>query len=382
MNPFDYITVLLPRVIQYKRARKHYRYVPPTVLTYSITAACQSRCKTCQIGALWHADPSRSQADLKLEEIEKYFRSVGTVYYFNVSGGEPYLRKDFPEIVELACRYLKPKVIVIPTNGILSQRIYDDTRRILEIVREYDPKISVSIHPSLDGIGEKHDEIRGVKGNFEKLMKTIDLLRPLEKEFGNFTIEPGTVVSNYNIDDVDEISEFVQKQGLVGHRNEIAEQRSEFFNEGDPITPTPEKYQELMKSWIKGIESNIKGKPISTKLAEAMRLVYCEIAGKILATGKRVIPCYAGSLHLHVNYDGGVWGCCVLGYDHEFGNLRDFDYDMPKLLSSEKAQKEWAFIQSEQCACPLAGVIAPSMLCHFPSMFKAGTKFIQFLLRG
>lgn len=382
MNPFDYVTILLPRVVKYRRRRKTYRYVEPTVLTFSITAACQSNCKTCRIGALWRADPHRADSDLSIDEIEKTFRSIGSVYYFNVSGGEPYLRKDFPEIIELACRYLKPKVIVIPTNGILSERIFQDTRRILEIIQRYDPKISVSVHPSIDGIGEKHDEIRGVKGNFEKLMQTIRLLKPLEQKYRNFTIEPGTVVSNFNIDCIDEISAYVRDLGLVGHRNEIAEQRSEFFNQNDPITPTSEQYQALMKKWAKDIEDNIKGKPMSTKVADAMRIVYCQIAGKILETHRRAIPCYAGTLHIQINYDGGVWGCCVLGYDHEFGSLRDFNYDLPRLLASPKAVQELAYIRSQQCACPLAGVIAPSMLCHMPSMFKAGVKFVKFVLKG
>ncbi len=382
MNPFDYVTILFPRTVKYRFCRKKYRYSEPTVLTFSITAACQSKCKTCQIGNLWHADPSRSKEDLSIEEIEKFFRSVGTVYYFNVSGGEPFLRKDFPQIIELACKYLKPKVIVIPTNGILCDRIYIDTHEILQIIQRYDSKISISIHPSLDGIGEKHDEIRGVKGNFDKLIRTIELLKPLEKEYKNFTIEPGTVISNFNINDIDEISEYVRSLGLVGHRNEIAEQRSEFFNINDPITPTSQQYQELMRKWIKDINNNIKGKPMSVKLTEAMRSVYCQIACKILQTQKRVIPCYAGILHIQVNYNGGVWGCCVLGYDHEFGNLRDFDYDLPKLLSSPKAIKEWEYIQSNQCACPLAGVIAPSMLCHMPSMIKSGIRFIHFMLKG
>ena len=382
MNPLDYITILFPRTLKYRLCRKKYRYVEPAVLTFSITAACQSRCKTCQIGNLWHADPNRSKSDLTIEEIEKFFRSMGTVYYFNVSGGEPFLRKDFPQIIELACKYLKPKVIVIPTNGILSERIYADTCDILQIIQQYDPKINISIHPSIDGIGEKHDEIRGVKGNFVELVKTIELLKPLEKEYKNFTIEPGTVVSNYNIDDIDDIREYVRNMGLVGHRNEIAEQRSEFFNIGDPITPTPKQYQELMKKWVRDIKNNIKGKPMSTKVADAMRSVYCQIAGKILETHKRVIPCYAGILHIQVNYNGGVWGCCVLGYDHEFGNLRDFDYDLPKLMSSPKAIKEWKYIQSNQCACPLAGVIGPSMLCHMPSMIKSGFRFIHFMMKG
>ena len=98
-----YIRELLPKMIRYRLARAG-RGSPgmPINLTFSVTNLCQSRCKTCRIWDLYRRDPARYRNELRLEEIRRIFRSMGHVYIFNVSGGEPFLRKDFPEIVAAA----------------------------------------------------------------------------------------------------------------------------------------------------------------------------------------------------------------------------------------------------------------------------------------
>ena len=248
----------MPYLLSYKTYRwfGNSNFTPMT-LTYSVTAACQSRCKTCQIGEMFCQDPTRKDKDLRLDEIEKIFKSMRPVYFFNISGGEPFLRDDLPEIVQLACRYLRPKVVHSPTNAILSDKIVRNTERIIQIVREYDSSVPVTIKPSIDGVGDKHDEIRGVKGNFGKLLQTIEGLKSLEKKYDNFHLELGTVVSNYNINDLDEIEDFVHSLGIESYRNEVAECRTEFFNLQDPITPPADVYQRLIKDFSRKIEENI-----------------------------------------------------------------------------------------------------------------------------
>lgn len=382
MKKSDLFTVLLPYLTSYKMycwfGREKFN---PMTLTYSVTAACQSRCKTCQIGAMFCQDPTRPQKDLKLDEIEKVFKSMKPVYFFNMSGGEPFMRDDLPEIVELACKYLKPRVIHTPTNAILSDKIVCDTERIIHIVRNYDPSVPVTVKPSIDGIGEKHDEIRGVKGNFKCLLKTIEGLKRLEEKYDNFHLELGTVISNFNIDDLDEIEDFVHSLGVESYRNEVAECRAEFFNLSDPITPSADAYRRLIRDFAKKVEDNIGKKKKLARTTEAMRVVYYDIAGKILAEKRQVIPCYAGVSNVHINYDGGVWPCCVLGYDQEMGNLRDYDYDFPKLWSSKKAKEVREYIREKNCACPLANQAYSNELLHLPTLIRAGFKSIEFSLK-
>lgn len=379
MKKSDLFTKIAPYLLEYRMNRWFgiQKFNPMTV-TYSVTAACQSKCKTCQIGAMFCQDPTRAQNDLTLEEIEKIFSSMKPVYFFNMSGGEPFMRRDLPEIVRLACKYLKPQVVHTPTNAILSDRIIENTEKIIKIVREYNPQVPFTVKPSIDGVGDKHDEIRGVKGNFKCLLKTIEGLKKLEDKYDNFHLELGTVISNFNINDLDEIEDFVHSLGVESYRNEVAECRTEFFNLQDPITPPADVYQRLIKDFARKVEENIGKKRKLAKTTEALRVVYYDIAGKILEEKRQVIPCYAGVSNVHINYDGGVWPCCVLGYDQEMGNLRDYHYDFQSLWHSIQAQKVRKYIKEKNCACPLANQAYSNELMHFPSLFKAGIKTIQY----
>ena len=382
MKKSDLFTKIAPYMFDYRMNRWFGRKkFNPMTITYSVTAACQSRCKTCQIGAMFCQDPTRPQKDLKLDEIEKIFKSMKPVYFFNMSGGEPFMRDDLPEIVELAFKYLKPRVVHTPTNAILSEKIIKNTEKIIQIVRKYDPSVPVTVKPSIDGVGDKHDEIRGVKGNFKCLLKTIDGLKKLEEKYDNFHLELGTVISNFNINDLDEIEDFVHSLGVESYRNEVAECRTEFFNLEDEITPPAEVYQKLIKDFARKVEDNIGKKKKLARTTEAMRVVYYDLAGKILAEKRQVIPCYAGVSNVHINYDGGVWPCCVLGYEQEMGNLRDYDYDFQKLWYSDKAFEVRKYIKEKNCACPLANQAYSNELMHIPTLVKAGVKSVVYSMK-
>ncbi len=382
MKKSDLFTVLMPYLASYKLNRWFgYKKFNPMTLTYSVTAACQSRCKTCQIGAMFCKDKSRADKDLTLEEIEKVFAGMHPIYFFNMSGGEPFLRKDLPEIVELACKYLKPRVVHTPTNAILTERIIENTEKIICIVRKYDKSVPVTVKPSIDGVGELHDEIRGVKGNFDCLLRTIEGLKELEDKYDNFHLELGTVISNFNIDHLEEIEDFVYSLGVESYRNEVAECRTEFFNLNDNITPPAEVYQRLIKDFARKVEENISTKKSLAKTTEALRVVYYDIAGKILEEKRQVIPCYASVSNVHINYDGGVWPCCVLGYEKEMGNLRDYDYDFQRLWHSEKSDEVRKYIRNKNCACPLANQAYSNELMHLPSLLRATIKSMFFTLK-
>lgn len=379
MKKTDLFTKLMPYLFSYKMNRYFgYKKFNPMTVTYSVTAACQSRCKTCQIGAMFGKDPKRIERDLSLKEIEQIFSTMEPVYFFNMSGGEPFLRKDLPEIVALACKYLKPKVVHTPTNAILTERIVENTEKIIKIVRDYDKTVPVTVKPSIDGVGELHDEIRGVKGNFECLVRTIEGLKKLEDKYDNFHLELGTVISNFNIEHLDEIENFVHSLGVESYRNEVAECRTEFFNLEDPITPPAQVYQKLIKDFARKIEDNIGTKKKLARTTEAMRVVYYDIAGKILEEKRQVLPCYAGISNVHINYDGGVWPCCVLGYEKPMGNLREYNYDFQKLWHSKESEEVRKYIRDRNCACPLANQAYSNELLHFPTLIKVGLKAIKF----
>lgn len=339
----------------------------PINVTFSVTRRCQSRCKTCFI---WkECSSTETDEDINLETIERLFRSIGWTYFFNVSGGEPFLRKDLPEIVSLACRHLRPAVIHIPTNAILPERIESSTRRILEIIEKEAPGTVLSIKPSFDGIGQQHDEIRGIPGNFEKLLETLHRLNALRETHKYLHVGVGTVVSRYNQNSLDEIIAYAGKLGVDTYINEVAEEREEFFNLGSGITPDGESYARIMDIFKENVRSRLKNMKLLSRVTTAMRIVYYDLAAEILKQNKQVIPCYAGILNVHINSDGGIWPCAVLAYKGEMGKV-DGDEGFLDIWNSKQAKKIRRDIKAGKCACPLANQAYSNILLHPGNLFK------------
>ncbi|MEA3231753.1 MAG: radical SAM protein [Thermodesulfobacteriota bacterium] len=371
MNFRDYAFDIFPKTIGYNFSRfTSVNPSNPITLTFSVTAACQSLCKTCQIGKMYRENPERTKDDLSLDEIEKIFQSIGHVYFFNVSGGEPFLRSDLPEIIQLALIHLSPRMVHIPTNAIATKRIKKSVLDILSIMAKRAPNVPLTIKPSIDGIGPIHDSIRGVKGNFDRLLNTINMLKLIEKEHPCFHLELGTVVSKFNINHLSEIEDFVHDLGVESYRNEIAEQRAEFFNIGDPITPGGDIYGQLMERFKKKIKKNLHKKKRLARITESFRLVYYDLVGDIMKKETQAIPCFGGISNAHLNYNGELWPCCVLGYKKPMGNLRQSGYDFQSIWNSEKSQQVRIYIKDKMCWCPLANQAYSNILCHPPSMLK------------
>lgn len=374
------VTYFLPKIIKIKLA--YYSLIKPSLpitLSFSVTNQCQSRCLTCKIWQIYQNDPELKQKELTVEEIHKIFKNINSfIYFFNISGGEPYLRKDLPEIVKYAAQYLKPRIIHIPTNCLAPNVVEHSTNAIIRVLKDLKWKGVLTIKPSIDAIGAKHDKIRGVGGNFNKVLETFERLKRLKAIYPQLSVEAGTVISKFNLNDIDEVSSFVESLGIDNYRNELAGQRAEFLNFGDDITPSAEEYKKAIEDFESSVAGNIKGKSTYTKMTQAFRFSYYDLVVKILKQNKPAIPCMAGLANIHLTPYGDLWPCCVLGKEKSFGNLREVDYDFMKLWHSHKAQEMRDFIKSRKCFCPLANQSYNNMLCDFPSMFKVFANFLRF----
>lgn len=335
----------------------------PINVTFSVTRNCQSRCRTCFI---WKHGSGK---ELQLPQIELLFRSIGWTYFFNVSGGEPFLREDLPEIVRLACRHMRPAVIHIPTNAMSPERIESMTRRILDVITEEAPGTVLTVKPSMDGIGAAHDEIRGVPGNFQRLLDTLERLKKLRETYRFLHVGVGTVVSRYNAENLGRIIDFAGTLGVDTYINEVAEEREEFFNLGSGITPDGGSYGEIMEVFKKAVRSRMKGMNLLSRVTTAMRLVYYDIVTEYLRTGTQVIPCYAALLNVHVNSDGGVWPCAILAYKAQMGVLED-DSGFHEIWNSPTAARVRRSIRNRECACPLANQAYSNMLLDPGSLLR------------
>ena len=327
----------------------------PMNLTISVSYRCNSRCKTCNV---WQ----RPNDDFTLEEYDKTFASIGRdAYWFTFSGGEPTLRKDLPEMVEAAYRHCRPGIINIPTNGIQDKIIPARIERVLQAA----PTSEVNVNLSLDGVGEKHDIVRGVKGNFERAMRTYAGLKALKGQYKNFTLGVHTVISNFNIDEFENIYAFVrdtlQPDSFI---SEIAEERVELDTVGMGITPPIQKYQPVINKLQAGIrKAEFSG---VSRITQAFRDRYYDIVKRTLVEHRQVIPCLAGVASAQIAPNGDVWTCCIRA--ESVGNLRDYDYDFRTVWSTTKADELRRSIKAGECYCPLANASYTNMLCHSPTL--------------
>jgi MoaA/NifB/PqqE/SkfB family radical SAM enzyme len=360
-----------PRIASHRLARLGViKPPPPFVLTFSVTNRCNSRCRTCRIWTLYQKHPEMAGDELAIGEIKKIFRSMKPILFFNVSGGEPFLRDDLHRIIALACRHLEPAIVHVPTNAVEPDRVIEGVRLCLAAIQRESPGTPFTVKPSIDGIGGQHDRIRGVKGNFDSLLQTIQQLKALSASHLNLHVELGTVVSRMNMDSLPEISSFVHTLGVESYRNEIAEQRSEFFNVGDPVTPAAEEYQQLMEDFSAKIRRNLKRKRTLARMTESLRLVYYQYASRILSANRQVLPCYAALTNVHMTPYGDVWPCCTLGYEKPMGNLRQAGYDFDAVWHSGRAEDVRRFIRAGGCSCPLANQAYSNIACNARAALK------------
>ena len=331
----------------------------PLNLTISVSYRCNSRCKTCNV---WQ----RPNDDFTIEEYDKTFASIGRdPYWFTFSGGEPTLRKDLPEMVEAAYRHCRPGIINIPTNGIQDKIIPERVERVLQAA----PGSEVIINLSLDGVGVKHDIVRGVKGNFERAMRTYAGLKALKGRYKNFTLGVHTVISNFNIDEFDNIYNFVHNELKPDQFiSEIAEERVELDTVGMGITPPIQKYQPVIERLQREIrETEFSG---VARITEAFRDRYYDIVKRTLAEKRQIIPCLAGVASAQIAPNGDVWACCIRA--ESVGNLREHNYDFRSVWTTAEAAEQRRSIKAGECYCPLANASYTNMLCHVPTLTSVG----------
>ncbi len=325
----------------------------PLNLTVSVTYRCNSRCLTCRIY-------EKEARELSAEELDRVFASLGrTPYWFTMSGGEPFLRGDLPDICESAWRRNRPGIINIPTNGLLTDRVVS---MVEEITRRC-PGTQIIINLSIDEIGEKHDRIRGVPGAYEKVTATYRGLRKLGAP--NLTLGVHTVISVHNVDRIPEIYGHVARDlSPDSFITEIAEERVELGTVGAGITPDLESYGKAIDFLIDRIRHE-EHSGIS-RVTQSFRVRYYELVKRFLESGKQEIPCYAGVASAQIAPDGDVWFCCIQA--DPMGNLRDVDYDFGRIWFGEKAREARRRVASGACACPLANAGYTNMLMHVPTL--------------
>ena len=146
--------------------------------TVIVTYRCNARCNMCNR----YKAPSKPEEEISLETIRK----LPTMYFTNITGGEPFIREDLKDIVREL--YKKSDRIVISTNGFFTDRIVD-------LCKEF-PNIGIRI--SIEGLEETNNAIRGLEDGYNRGYTTLTTLR----QMGMTDVGFGMTVQDKNAPDL------------------------------------------------------------------------------------------------------------------------------------------------------------------------------------
>jgi hypothetical protein len=114
----------------------------PSFLIHQVTVRCNSRCAMCGI---WKLEPGD---ELKLEEVDSLLGDpfMAGLRWVNLTGGEPFLRQDLPELIgAYGRRCPELEIVAIPTNGFLPDRIEEGVKRALQALEGTGALLSVTV---------------------------------------------------------------------------------------------------------------------------------------------------------------------------------------------------------------------------------------------
>ena len=133
------------------------KYTPKDA-TIAVTYFCNSRCMMCNI---WQ---NKNPQNLNKDD---FYNLSPNLKYINLSGGEPFLHPELPEIVRVINKASPKAKIIISSNGLATDLIIKTMKEIKKI----DSRVGIRI--SIDGLRKTHNRVRGVNGMYESAIKTI-----------------------------------------------------------------------------------------------------------------------------------------------------------------------------------------------------------------
>ena len=149
----------------FQYAREVFRPKQLESLFLFVTSTCNSKCRTC-----FYWDELNQGRDLTFEQIQRLSETAPQFHKLWLSGGEPFMRKELAEVIELFYRNNGVRHINLPTNGLLPAKV----ESVMDYLLEKCPELVIDLNFSLDGLANTHDVLRGVPNNFEKTLATMD----------------------------------------------------------------------------------------------------------------------------------------------------------------------------------------------------------------
>ena len=349
-----------------KRSRSSFREIRTKRQLESIflfvTGRCNAKCAMC----FYAQEMDKKQPDLTFDEIRKISESAGEISRLWVSGGEPTLREDLPEILEMFYKNNHIKDVNMPTNGLKPDRVIEWLKRF----RKNCPDGNINISLSLDGFGNTHDTQRGVPGNFYKALYTLRLIQDNFDDDGKILKNLATVITKYNIDQVQDFMTWMYGRfHLTNHTIEAA--RGETRDDGVKVLTESSlrKIQDdvchIYSAYADRLAEQTSGyrKPIARFFYQGItRSMYDVRASNIDHPTPWGMDCTAGETTLVIDYDGRFRSCELRD---PIGNVKDYDCDVQKIMASDAMKKEIATIghgAKAHCWCTHACWISASLV--------------------
>ena len=319
----------ISKYLNYKKKKLEFLTTPTAIILY-VTNKCNLKCDHC----FYWDSLNKNNYELSVDEISKIADSLQHSISLSLTGGEPFLRKDLSEIVDIFVKKGKAKEIGIASNGFMSDAIVSFCERFC---KEHSD-ISLSLQISLDGMEAPHDSIRGVKGSFERAINTIDRLKKLAGLSSTFSVSAGVAVQKTNLSQMPELIDLLGKKGVEIRINLIRGETSGTFgvakSDSSHIDPKGGDDVVLSLDEIRSLYDMLCEKnEIYGFWTKRHKRIY-ETCLYILEERKRALDCYAGTID-GVIYPNADVAFCEL--TRPVGNLRDYDFNIQKLWNSADA---------------------------------------------
>ncbi len=282
---------------------------------------------------IWRSEPTE---DPTLEQIKRIFDEnsdlLSGLRFIQLTGGEPFLRDDLPEIAEIVHDAAPNCTIWCPTNGLLPEKIVDTVTEIISSIGGERLGITVS----LDGEGKIHDIQRGIDGSYKKAMETLRNLNALKKK-NRFLLSTGLTLTKDNYNQATMIQKISYQNGADFSFRPINISEHYYQNMGKSGELTAEVLPQL-----DAIAYTIKKE--KGALRSLTQLAYVKGAKEFIS-GRRTLSCSAGDDSVFIDTLGDVYPCIVM--NHKLGNV--YEHPLRDILKSPSSWKAREIIEKLEC---------------------------------
>jgi MoaA/NifB/PqqE/SkfB family radical SAM enzyme len=343
-----------------RHARSLFLKTRPIHLTFFVTRRCNARCPFCFYAAA--RDAEDAAPELRLDEIRRVARSLDPLLWVLFSGGEPFLREDLAEVSRVFHDVNRAAFLTFPTNGLLPEAVVETTEDVLRRC----PESVVVVKVSLDGVGERHDALRGTPGGFAKAVQTCEGLAALAERHPRLEVGVNTLLGPANRRDVPDVVRFVH--GLAGVRaHTLTLERAPDGGPAPGVDPEDHRAATDLLERLWSARREPFHRFAGARLKAAQDRLQRRLIRRTLAERRRVLPCYAGRLNL-VLTERGELHPCESRWQLSFGNVRDAGYDVRAMLRSARGRAVAGEVRRGSCWC--------SHECNFLTniLFHPGTQ--------